>query len=215
MIATFIFNATILLALILVPLIYPAALPRMTFATLMEAPARPAEEPKPMPRPEHATVVQTQMQDGGVRAPSIIPKGWSISKGPEILAPVDAAALADSAGTSSPDNPFAGRNMHPDVRQAVKAPAHVSSGVMTGMLIYKVLPKYPPVAVAIHLGGTVVLQATISRNGTIENLRAVGGPALLQQAAIDAVQQWRYRPYLLNREPVEVETTVNVEFTLQ
>jgi protein TonB len=59
-----------------------------------------------------------------------------------------------------------------------------------------------------------VLQATISRSGTIENLRVVSGPALLQQAALDAVRQWRYRPYLLNGQPVEVETTVNVVFKL-
>jgi protein TonB len=60
----------------------------------------------------------------------------------------------------------------------------------------------------------VVLQATISKNGTIENLRVIGGPAMLQQAAMDAVRQWRYKPYLLNNEPVEVETTVNVIFSL-
>jgi protein TonB len=58
------------------------------------------------------------------------------------------------------------------------------------------------------------LQATISREGTIENLRVVSGPPILQQAAIDAVKQWRYRPYLLNGEPVEVETTINVDFRL-
>jgi protein TonB len=60
----------------------------------------------------------------------------------------------------------------------------------------------------------VVLQAVISKTGTIENLRVVSGPPLLQQAALDAVKQWRYRPYLLNGEPIEVETTVNVVFTL-
>jgi periplasmic protein TonB len=87
--------------------------------------------------------------------------------------------------------------------------------VMQGMLISKAMPKYPPIAVSARASGTVVLQATISRGGTIENLRVVSGPALLQQAALDAVKQWRYRPYLLNGEPVEVETTVNVEFTLQ
>jgi len=59
-----------------------------------------------------------------------------------------------------------------------------------------------------------VLQAMISKSGTIENLRVVSGPALLQQAALDAVKSWRYRPYLLNNLPVEVETTVNVVFTL-
>jgi protein TonB len=83
------------------------------------------------------------------------------------------------------------------------------------MLVNKVLPQYPAIARAVRLGGTVVLAATISRNGTIENLHVVGGPQMLQQAAIDAVKQWRYRPYLLNGEPVEVETTVNVQFTMQ
>jgi protein TonB len=58
------------------------------------------------------------------------------------------------------------------------------------------------------------LQATISTAGTIENLRVSSGPAMLRQAALDAVQNWRYKPYELNGEPVEVETTVNVVFTL-
>ncbi len=90
----------------------------------------------------------------------------------------------------------------------------ISSGVMEGMLIGKVLPVYPAMARAMRIAGRVELQATISRNGTIENLRVVSGPAMLQQAALDAVRQWRYRPYLLNGEPVEVETTINVDFKL-
>ena len=87
--------------------------------------------------------------------------------------------------------------------------------VVEGMLIQKTLPVYPAIARASGTQGTVVLQATISRNGTIENLRVVSGPAMLQQAAMDAVKEWRYRPYLLSGEPVEVETTVNVVFKLQ
>jgi protein TonB len=59
-----------------------------------------------------------------------------------------------------------------------------------------------------------MLAATISRTGTIENLRVISGPALLQQAALNAVSTWLYRPYLLDGQPVEVETTVNVSFTL-
>jgi protein TonB len=70
------------------------------------------------------------------------------------------------------------------------------------------------VAQASRTSGTVILQATISRTGTIENLRVVSGPALLQQAAREAVKQWRYKPYMLNGQAVEVETTVNVQFTL-
>jgi protein TonB len=76
------------------------------------------------------------------------------------------------------------------------------------------MPVYPPIGVAMHAEGTVVLTATISKTGTIENLRVASGSAILQQAALDAVRTWRYRPYLLNGQPVEVETTVNVTFTL-
>jgi protein TonB len=69
-------------------------------------------------------------------------------------------------------------------------------------------------ALAMRLEGTVVLAATTSRTGTIENLRVTSGPALLQQTALEAVRTWRYRPYLLDGQLVEVETTVNVIFTL-
>jgi protein TonB len=78
----------------------------------------------------------------------------------------------------------------------------------------KITPQYPAIAKAARIQGTVVLQATISKTGSIENLRVVSGPPMLQQAAMDAVRQWRYRPYLLNGDPVEVETTVNVVFNL-
>jgi protein TonB len=82
------------------------------------------------------------------------------------------------------------------------------------MLIQKTQPVYPPIAKAARVSGTVVIQATISKSGTIENLKVISGPAMLQQSALDAVRSWRYRPYLLNNDPVEVETTINVIFTL-
>jgi protein TonB len=82
------------------------------------------------------------------------------------------------------------------------------------MLLQKTPPLYPPIAKAARVSGTVVLQAKISKTGAIEDLHVVSGPAMLQQAALDAVRTWRYRPYLLNNDPVEVETTVNVIFTL-
>jgi len=74
--------------------------------------------------------------------------------------------------------------------------------------------RSPPIAKAARVSGTVVIQATISKSGTIENLKVISGPAMLQQSALDAVRSWRYRPYLLNNDPVEVETTINVIFTL-
>jgi protein TonB len=100
------------------------------------------------------------------------------------------------------------------VKAAVPKKLIISSGVMQGMLLQKTTPVYPPIAKAARQSGTVVLQATISKTGTIENLHVISGPQMLVQAALDAVKSWRYRPYLLNNEPVEVETTVNVIFTL-
>jgi len=83
-----------------------------------------------------------------------------------------------------------------------------------GDLIYKVLPVYPALARAARIQGAVELQAVISKQGTIENLRALHGHPMLVRAAADAVRQWRYRPYVLNNEPVEVETKITVNFSL-
>jgi protein TonB len=90
----------------------------------------------------------------------------------------------------------------------------VSQGVSQGLLIHQVKPVYPPLARQARIQGTVVLQALISKDGTIENLHLVSGHPMLAPAAIEAVKQWRYKPYFLNGEPVEVDTTINVNFTL-
>jgi protein TonB len=90
----------------------------------------------------------------------------------------------------------------------------VSSGVSQGLLVRKVQPTYPPLARQARIQGVVILQAQISKEGNIENLQLISGHPMLAPAAIDAVKQWKYRPYLLNGEPVEVETQVQVNFTL-
>ncbi len=90
----------------------------------------------------------------------------------------------------------------------------VSQGVSTGLLIRKVQPNYPPLARQARIQGTVVLQAEISKEGTIQNLQLISGHPMLAPSAIEAVKQWRYRPYLLNGEPVAVETQVVVNFSL-
>lgn len=90
----------------------------------------------------------------------------------------------------------------------------ISAGIMAANLLQETAPEYPPIAKAARIQGTVVLQATITRTGSIQNLRIISGPPMLQQAALDAVRNWRYKPYLLNGNPVEVETTVNVAFNL-
>jgi peptidyl-prolyl cis-trans isomerase A (cyclophilin A) len=90
----------------------------------------------------------------------------------------------------------------------------ISAGVAVGLLVSKAPIVYPIDAKKAGVSGTVVLSAIIGRDGTVEDLQVVSGPEMLQQAALDSVKQWRYRPYLLNGDPVEVRTTINIIFTL-
>ncbi len=99
----------------------------------------------------------------------------------------------------------------------VKAPVrvNVSTGVMQGMLLTPIRPVYPAIAKAAGVQGTVVVEAMISRRGTIESLHVVSGPAMLQNAAIEAIRAARYQPYRLNGEPTEVQTTITVNFRME
>jgi protein TonB len=108
---------------------------------------------------------------------------------------------------------FSGRN-GPNVKVEAPRVMNISAGVAGGLLIQKTAPVYPQIAKEARVSGTVVIQATISKSGQIENLHVVNGPTMLRQPAMDAVRTWRYRPYMLDGEPVEVETTVSVTFTL-
>ena len=91
----------------------------------------------------------------------------------------------------------------------------VSQDVSAGLLIKKVVPIYPPTAQQARVQGAVVLQAEISKDGAVEELRGISGHPLLIPAAIDAVKQWQYKPYLVNGEPVAMDTTITVDFTLK
>jgi protein TonB len=107
-----------------------------------------------------------------------------------------------------------GKQVGPKVGIETPKVVSISSGVAQGMLIIHRPPVYPAIAKTARVSGTVVMQATISKTGTIDNLRVVSGPQLLRQSAVDAVRNWRYKPYMLNNEPVEVESTVSVVFSL-
>jgi periplasmic protein TonB len=89
-----------------------------------------------------------------------------------------------------------------------------TSDLLEGMLIRRVQPSYPPLARSVRIQGAVILEAVISKTGTIDNLHVVSGHPMLVPAAIAAVSQWRYRPYILNHEPIEVETQITVNFSL-
>jgi protein TonB len=93
-------------------------------------------------------------------------------------------------------------------------PVRVGGNVQAARIVNRVQPVYPPLARQTRISGTVRLHAIISKDGTIQQLEVMSGHPLLQQAALDAVRQWRYQPTLLNGEPVEVDTTIDVIFSL-
>ena len=95
-----------------------------------------------------------------------------------------------------------------------RRPTKISEPVLQALLISRFEPRYPPLALQTRKEGNVLLHAIISRDGRITALEAVSGSPLLVQAALEAVRQWRYRPTILNGEPVEVETSITVIFRL-
>src|ERR1700680_534907 len=120
-----------------------------------------------------------------------------------------------AGGTGGPGGVFGGMGTAPTpvVRgEKPKGPQRVSAGVVAGLILSKTQPVYPPIAKAAHVSGTVVLHALISKTGTIDNLTVVSGPEMLRASALDGVRSLRYKPYLLNGEPTEVDTTVTVNF---
>jgi periplasmic protein TonB len=215
MIATFALNGSILLGLVLIPLMHPERLPNQALTFLLTPPKTPPSQP-PLPKEPLRDV------NGGNSMATTVTLAHPMMPPISTIVPTDPAPPGDAVisindGLALPswvNNIFNGRGSATVVHAETKGPVHVSSGVMAGALILRIQPVYPPLGKAMRVEGVVVLLATISKNGTIENLRVASGPALLQQAAMDAVKTWRYRPYLLNGEPVEVETTVNVVFTL-
>ncbi len=213
MMATFALNGTILLTLVAIPLIYPEALPQHALPMPLTPPPAPPTPP-PLLKELHPLQGASEMPTAVTFALPIMPRPGANSD--------DAPTAADGPITmntgwgvsDAPTSIFSGHRGTQVVHSEEKGPVRVSSGVMEGIAIRKTMPVYPAIAREAHVQGVVTLQATIAKNGTIENLRVVNGPAMLQQAAINAVKAWRYRPYLLNGEPVEVETTVNVDFSL-
>jgi len=175
----------------------------------------PANEEGDVNSAQIVTEMQAQMMNTQLSTPSIIPRDLtrqiSESAPPPIgLGPAGPDGLAIQGAIP---NVFNGR-VQSVVQSVSSKPLAISSGIAAGMLIQKKVPVYPLAAKLARSSGTVQLHAIISRNGTIKDLRVISGPKLLQQAAIDAVRTWRYKPYLLDNEPVEIETTISVIFNL-
>jgi protein TonB len=208
-------NGSIVCCLILLPLLHPASLPKQTFSMLLAAPAPPVG---PLPAMTRVASVATHaaVLVNPFTPPRIIPNAISaIDQEPPPGVDMGVAPLATDGGgpfTGLPDS--IGAAVSPQVHVTPSRKPVISSGVMEGRKVSGADPRYPAIAIAARIQGTVLLAATISRTGAIENLRLVSGPPMLAPAAEEAVRTWRYRPYLLNGEPVEVETTIRVNFNL-
>jgi periplasmic protein TonB len=212
-------NCGVLIALIIWPLLHPEALPVQIMAALLVAPSPPPAAPlaqATQPRLQ----ARSELLDRQIQAPSKIPKEIKLDKEaasspPSMVSAIGVEGMADGARGGSLKDLYSRMGAGPAiVKPSTPRTLKVSSGVMAGNLLDKTLPQYPAIARAARIQGIVVLQATIAKDGTIQNLRVINGPPMLQQAAMDAVRSWRYKPYLLNGEPVEVETSINVVFNL-
>ncbi|MGA2351430.1 MAG: energy transducer TonB [Terracidiphilus sp.] len=162
---------------------------------------------------DKAAHAQSEMINHQLAAPSRISKDLTALTGKEAPPP---SSGFNPSGTDLGSNTsmFNSSQGEPKVKIAAPQKVNISAGIAVGLLVQRTAPVYPPIAKTARVSGTVVIQATISKTGTVENLHVVNGPTMLRQAALDAVKTWRYKPYLLSGEPVEVETTVNVIFAL-
>jgi len=208
-------------ALLTAPFLYMQGLPRAQWMATLSAPS-PA--PAPLAVSAHARPHQVASEiasDGHIIAPVQIPEHAEQIHDESAPYPVDITQLGVRGSIGNPvgRNAFLGSsgtgllNVAPPPPVVVTKPVRVSH-LMDGYLIYRVQPEYPVIARQTRIQGTVVLHALIGRDGRIEKLQLVSGQPMLAQSAIDAVSQWRYRPYILNNEPVEVETQITVNFTL-
>jgi len=221
---SFVLQIALVGVLVLIPLLYTEALPKQQLMTFLVAPPPPPPPPPPPAAvPQRVVkVVQTDIINGELRTPTKIPKKVEMIKEEEAPPPVMASAgVVGGVPGGVPGGQMGGViggiiSSTPVAVPKVATPqrVRVSQGVSQGLLIHRVQPMYPPLARQARIQGTVVLQAEISKDGTIENLRLISGHPMLAPSAIEAVRQWRYKPYFLNGEPVAVETQITVNFTL-
>jgi protein TonB len=221
---SFLLQILLIGVLVLLPLIFTEALPKAQLMTFLVAPPPPPPPPPPAAMPEvHIVKPRTSDLDNGqLRTPTAIPKKVAMIKEDEPPPPsTGVAGVVGGVPGGVPGGAMGGvlggiiSNQPAVVPKAVTPQrVRVSQGVSQGLLIHQVKPTYPPLARQARIQGTVVLQAVISKDGSIEHLTLVSGHPMLAPAAIEAVKQWKYKPYFLNGEPVEVDTQINVNFTL-
>jgi periplasmic protein TonB len=219
---SFILQACLVGVLVLIPLLFTEALPKGQLMTFLVAPPPPPPPPPPAAAPVHVVKqVQTDITNGQLRTPTKIPQKVQMIKEDEAPPEMAAGGVVGGVPGGVPGGQMGGViggiiSSTPVAVPKVATPTRVrvSQGVTQGLLIRKVQPNYPPLARQARIQGQVLLAAEISKDGSIENLHLISGHPMLAPAAIEAVKQWKYKPYILNGEPVEVETQITVNFTL-
>jgi len=222
------FQCLIIGVMILIPLIYTEALPKQQLLTFLVAPPPPPPPPPP-PAAVPIKVVKIaprEFDEGRLIAPKEIPREIAMIK-EEDLPPPTAAVSGVVGGVpggvpgGTPGGVIGGIISStpvapPPPPPKVETPRRIRVGgnVQQAKLVSQPRPVYPPLAKQARIQGTVRLEAVISKDGMIEQLKVVSGHPLLVQSALDAVRRWRYQPTYLNNEPVEVATTIDVNFTL-
>jgi protein TonB len=227
---SFTFQGLLIDALLIVSLMFTEELPKQQLLTFLVA--LPPPPPPPSPAAEAMAKVVRQIQSdlltgGQLRTPSRIAEKVQIIREEEAPAPLPSmGGVVGGVPGGIPGGQLGGviggivsrtSSLAAVPKLAVPTPPkriRVSQGVTKGLLIQKIEPKYPPLALAARIWGQVVLKAIISKEGETKEPQLVSGHPMLVPAAIEAVTQWRYRPYLLNGEPIEVETTVTVTFQI-
>jgi len=223
--ASFVFQCLVVGMLLVVPLMFTDALPTQQLLTFLVAPPPPPPPPPPAAVPA-AKVVQTNMlSTGQLRIPTRIPRRVEMIREEETPLPAMAEGVVGGIPGGVPGGQLGG--VIGGIISSTPTPTaivpklepvkriRISQGITRGMVISKIEPRYPKIAIAARVTGVVLLKAVISKEGEIKELQVVSGHPLLVPAAMDAVKQWRYRPYLLNGEPVEVETNIIVTFQIE
>jgi protein TonB len=216
--ASFGFQAMTLSLLLLIPLIWVQGPPKLQWIERWTVPApRLATPEQPAGRGQSASF--SNMSGVRVLLPTYIPRHVALVDDNGSLPPVignDAIGISDPTASRAGVLDSTGHALPTLIEKSPPAPTHPLriSHWSEGNLIYRVQPIYPPLARQARVQGQVELRAIISKAGTIENLVVLRGHPMLFPAAIDAVRHWRYRPYLLNGEPIEVETEITVNFVL-
>ncbi|MGB9405570.1 MAG: energy transducer TonB [Candidatus Acidiferrales bacterium] len=218
-----IIQGAILFVLVLIPLIYTEALPKQLLTTFLVAPAPPPPPPPPAAAVQRIVKpVARIIQAGKMMAPTVIPKKVEMIKEEELPPDVGAAGVVGGVPGGIPGGSaggvlggiIGGVGSGPPPPPRPQGRIRVGGNVQAARMLRQVQPMYPQIAKTAHVQGTVILHAIIAKDGTVQELQYISGPPLLMKAAMDAVREWRYQPTQLNGEPVEVDTTISVIFTL-